>query len=132
MTDVLSNVIVGNWNGIPFEKPYQRVRDTVRFLKQALAGERVDEEYETFKVKGFRLGRVPAVQPKIIFCDEPVSALDVSIQAQVVNLLMDLQQQLGVAYVFISHDLSVVRHISHRVGVMYLGRIVELADAQAI
>jgi probable F420-dependent oxidoreductase len=61
-----SNVIVERWNDVPFEKPYQRVRDTVRFLKQALAGEKVSEEYETFKVRGFRLGRVPAVQPKIM------------------------------------------------------------------
>jgi probable F420-dependent oxidoreductase len=58
-----SNVIVENWNDVPFEKPYQRVRDTVRFLKKALAGERVDEAYETFKVKGFRLGRLPEIQP---------------------------------------------------------------------
>ncbi len=61
-----SDVIVGRWNDIPFEKPYQRVRDTVRFLKRALAGEKVTEEYETFSVRGFRLGRVPAVQPRIM------------------------------------------------------------------
>ena len=112
------------------KRAVREMLDRVGLLSQMI--NRYPHEFSGGQCQRIGIARAMILQPKLIICDEPVSALDVSIQAQIVNLLMRLQREFGLALLFISHDLSVVRHISQRILVLYLGRVMEIADRDSL
>lgn len=124
---------LGNYAGLTAAE--RRAKVAQLFEKVGLrqdAMHRFPYEFSGGQRQRLGIARALALNPEIIIADEPVSALDVSVQAQVINLMMDLQQELGLSYLFIAHDLAVVQHISHRIGVMYLGKLVEITDKRSL
>ncbi|MBP2171453.1 peptide/nickel transport system ATP-binding protein [Erwinia toletana] len=122
-TSIARPLQVAGWKRVAIEQRVAQLLDQVGL--PASAAQRYPHEFSGGQRQRIGIARALALEPQVVICDEPVSALDVSVRAQVINLMRDIQQRMGVAYLFISHDLSVVEYLAHRVLVMYLGRIVE-------
>ena len=136
-----SRLTVGNLIGEAFDihevgEPDWRRARVIELLRQvglpAAAAERFPFEFSGGQRQRIGIARAIALEPKLVICDEPVSALDVSIQSQILNLLLDLQEAMGLSYLFIAHDLAVVKHISDRIAIMYLGKLMEVGGADEV
>lgn len=131
--DILAEPLVAQKTGMSKTEMYQRARDAlVRVNLSPDYLRRYPHEFSGGQRQRICIARAMMVSPQLLICDEAISALDVSIQAQVVNMLGDFQQELGLAYLFIAHDLSMVRYVSNRVGVMYLGHLMEVCESEEI
>jgi oligopeptide/dipeptide ABC transporter ATP-binding protein len=129
--EILSEPLISN--RVPRKEHDDLIKDTLSLVELSESYlSRYPHELSGGQRQRIGIARAIIIRPKVVILDEPVSALDVSVQSQILNLLQDLQQELGLSYIFISHDLSVVEHIAHRVGVMYLGEIVEIADKEQL
>jgi oligopeptide/dipeptide ABC transporter ATP-binding protein len=133
----VAEIIAEPWDIHPGIVPRAKRRERVSELLDSVGlspdhAERYPHQFSGGQLQRIGVARAMALQPEVLICDEPVSALDVSVQAQVVNLLEEIQARHSIAYIFIAHDLAVVRHLSHRIAVMYLGRIVEMGTQQQI
>ncbi|WP_129688572.1 ABC transporter ATP-binding protein [Gottfriedia acidiceleris] len=129
--EILSEPLISN--RVPRKEHDELIKDTLSLVELSESYlSRYPHELSGGQRQRIGIARAIIIRPKVVILDEPVSALDVSVQSQILNLLQDLQEELGLSYIFISHDLSVVEHIAHRVGVMYLGEIVEIADKEQL
>lgn len=129
--EILSEPLIAN--RVPRKEHDGLIKDTLSLVELSESYlSRYPHELSGGQRQRIGIARAIIIRPKVVILDEPVSALDVSVQSQILNLLQDLQEELGLSYIFISHDLSVVEHIAHRVGVMYLGEIVEIADKEQL